>query len=759
MSINKQNMMYEEKYLQDTLIWIENEMKKSKNDNDKLKEKIEQLRKQAKGKYNQELETCEKLYKITSRNFNKYCESIKAPYFARIDFKEYKREEESFYIGKFGLGDITTGDEKVIDWRSPIADLYYSGTFGETYYKAPIGVISGNLNLKRKFIIKDKVIIDAFDEGINEIILKGTTGEENVLSDEFLKINLEESVSNKLKDVVATIQKEQNFIIRCEKNEPLIVQGSAGSGKTTVALHRIAYLVYKYKESLKAKEILIIAPNKIFLEFISQVLPNLGVDHINQVTYEEIVCKILNIKGKILTKDSKLAEILEGKLDNIHEVESISKIKGSWFFKELIDKYINYLEKEDCKRIKDIKAGNYLLFEKKEIERLFTKDLINMSLNQRKDEIKRYLNLKIDEKIANIIEKINFYYEYKVARVKKVMEDSIERRKKLINIYDERDLRKKEIKIECKKEFNNYFDVWKEVDSGNLYIDFLNYIKLQDNNINNVIIDRIIKTVKENKEIGVVDSEDLAPRLYLKFKVQGLENKYLFKHIVVDEAQDYNELELWTIKKLVQNNSMTIVGDLAQGIYYYKGIENWESVIKREFDGAANYINLEKSYRSTIEIIDFASRVLEKQNINIKPSKAVLRHGDTVKVQQIKTYKDFCERVDEIVSKVLNNGRNNIAIIGKTLDECKKIHKYLRKYSENQWQLVKNPDKYIEKNNIIIPSYMTKGLEFDCSIIYDCSNTNYKNSELNKKILYTVLTRALHYEFIFYFEEISELIK
>ena len=211
--------------------------------------------------------------------------------------------------------------------------------------------------------------------------------------------------------------------------------------------------LYKYKDKLLPKDILIIAPNKIFLDYISDVLPNLGVDNIKQNTYEEIVCEILNIKRKIITKDNKLARILEEGKDSENLI-LISNVKSSMEFKALIDSYIEYIEKIDGENIEDIMVDNYVLFNKEEIIRLFTKDLKKMAINVRKDEIKRYFTLKLEEKICNIIDKINFYYEYKVARIKNQMEDGEERRKKLIEIYDERDNKKKDIRIKSNLCFN-----------------------------------------------------------------------------------------------------------------------------------------------------------------------------------------------------------------------------------------------------------------------------------------------------------------
>ena len=765
MPIESKEFILEIDKLKNVKGWIDKETLIIEDSDVELKNKIAELKKEARGRYNEELETAEKLYEITHKNLNKFIESKEQPYFSRIDFREYKREQESYYIGKFGLGDSKTGEEVVIDWRAPIADLYYSGTQGEAYYQSPVGVINGELSLKRKFLIKDGELKDAFDEGINEIILKSgiESGEGNALIDEFLKINLEESVSNKLKDVVATIQKEQNSIIRANKNNAIIVQGSAGSGKTTVALHRLAYLLYKYKNKLSGDEILVIAPNKLFLDYISELLPNLGVDKVKQKTFEEVSAEILNLKGKVYTKDKKLAYILEnGNNDELKYVVNSSKLKGSMPFKVMMDRYIKLLEREDL-NVEDIKVENYVLFEVSEIKRLYAKDLINYPLNKRKTEIKRYFTLKLNEKIINIIDKIDFSYEYQIARVKKTMEDGPERRRKLIDIYEERDKRKEEIRIKSKEAFDEYFDNWQQVDTKVLYSDFFNnkeiFSEVTSNKIPDNLYDFILKELNDNLNNGVIDSDDLTPMLYLKFMIDGVPEKYKYQHIVIDEAQDYSIFQLVAIKSMAYKNSFTIVGDLGQGIYYYKGIDEWSKVIENVFEGEADYVPLTQSYRSTVEIIEFANGVLRKQKNALKPALPVLRHGKAPEIIEFTNGKDFCVALDEIVKEVEIIGKKSVAVIGRTYEECKKIKDILKKNSKHNWDLVKDTDKTLKLEKIIIPSYMTKGLEFDCSVIYNCDDINYGDNELDKKILYVALTRALHLQYVFYSKNLSSLVQ
>lgn len=760
MTIKDEDMDREKKHLEDTEKWIKGQITDITQEDCRLKAEIDSLKKQFKGKYNDELETKKKLYNITHQGLEKYMESQANPYFGRIDFREYKRDEETFYIGKFGLGDMENGEEVVIDWRSPLADLYYSGTFGDAFYSAPSGIISGKLNLKRKFLVRDGELKDAFDDGINNIILRSSTQDGNELMDEFLKLNLEGSVSTKLKDVVATIQKEQNDVIRTEKNTALIVQGSAGSGKTTVALHRLAYLLYKYKDKISGRDILVIAPNRLFLDYISEVLPDLGVNNVNQITFEQLCRDIINIKFKIITKDKKLSLIV-GDSDEKSLIVESAGLRGSIEYKRFLDEYVEYLENKDSD-IDDIKVENYILFGKEEIKRLYLKDMTNFPIKRRKEEIERYFKLKIDDKIKNILGKIDFTYEYNAARVKKVMDDSKERRKKLSDIYDERDEKKKKLEVSAKKCFEEYFKNWNKIDSRTKYSEFLNdeelFFKITRGDISKKLWQYMKSEYEKNIEDGLIDSDDLGCLVYLKFKIEGVPEKFKYKHVVVDEAQDYSELQYCVMKEITTNTSMTIVGDIGQGIYCYKGINNWQDLIKDVFGDTFKYVELRKSYRSTVEIMEFANKVLKFQKSNLNPAVPILRHGKEPEIINFNTNREFGEKLDNVVDYVLKSNKKSIAVIGKDYNQCRKIRDYLRKYSSHKWTLVKENDKDIKLDFIIIPSYMTKGLEFDCSVIYNCNEENYKKTRLDQRILYVILTRALHFEYVFYSSKICEML-
>lgn len=759
----KKELIIEEKHLEELRSWLQMYINKQINEKDKIEKKIASMKKSSKGSYSYELETTEKLYAVLKKNVSEYIESQSQPFFARIDFREYKKDKEIIYIGKSSLGDWETGDEMVIDWRSPIADLYYSGTEGNVYYKAPKGIIDGELSLKRKFLFNDGMIEDIFDEGINEIIINNNDENGDSLTDEFLRINLEKSSGTKLKDIVATIQKEQNEIIRWTKNSPIIVQGAAGSGKTTVALHRLAYLLYRYKDSIAGENILVLAPNSLFLDYISDVLPDLGVEGVNQSTVESFMMKIIGGRYKTSTKDDKLLKIQKADEQLRNLLMEESRFKGSLKYKDMIDTFLRVLEIKDSK-VEDIKIDSWVLFRKDEIQRLFLEDMKSLCIDKRKEEIRKYLSKKLKTSISGVCGKIDIYYEMAVRRCKKEMEDCDDRRKKLIEIYDERDEKKQYVIKNAKSILEKYFSDWMNKDTKDLYRRFIEL----DNDYHELVIDEherdlwddIKKNTLEVLDSGCIDDDDCAAMAYIKLKVNGIPKMKEIKHTVIDEAQDYSPFQLYVISMMTSNKSMTIVGDIGQGIYYYRGINSWENLIREVFDDSCTYKTLSQSYRSTIEILEESNKVLRKQNLSIKPTKPVLRHGNKPEVLKIDTDAEFIDKVNDIADLIINDKRNTIAIVCRNLEECAVAEKKLKsKKSKYKWKIIKGNEKSIKDDFIIIPAYLTKGLEFDCTIIYNCSKDNYTDNEFDKKLLYVVMTRALHYEFIMYREDLSNLIE
>lgn len=228
------------------------------------------------------------------------------PYFARMDFKENTKKLEKFYIGKISILDNKTSYPIIVDWRAPIANLYYEGKIGKGEYEALGEKVEGEILLKRQYIIENGKL--------KKYVNINVTG-----NDELLGNALEEKADDRLKNIVATIQDEQNKIIRADISSPLIVQGVAGSGKTTIALHRIAYLIYNYEKEFKPEEFMIIAPTKFFLNYISNILPDLGVNDVKQCTFEDFAYDVIGKKLKISDNNEKLVIIVNKAFDEINK--------------------------------------------------------------------------------------------------------------------------------------------------------------------------------------------------------------------------------------------------------------------------------------------------------------------------------------------------------------------------------------------------------------------------------------------------------
>ena len=369
--------------------------------------------------------------------------------------------------------------------------------------------------------------------------------------------------------------------------------------------------------------------------------------------------------------------------------------------------------------------------------------------------------LKLKEKIAMLLVQIDREWDLKIKEIKRKLDDSEERRHKLIEIYNERDSLKEHIKHDAKKTMNDYFKHWRGITCSDIY-----YRLFEDDQIFEIVTaNRIPKGLAEyikndvlrNKENGIIDEDDLPILFYIHMILEGIDEKNKFKHIVVDEAQDYSPFQIYLINNMSKGNSLTLVGDLAQGIYHYKGIRKWEDITEGVFDGKATFISLSQSYRSTVEIIEFANYALKAQGLNIKSAKPVLRHGDKPQIIKSVSRRESVELIDEIVKRLNSKGKHSIAIITKTFNEAKILDKELKKYTNLEYTLIKGNEKDSPNTDIVlIPTYLTKGLEFDGTIIYNPTEKNYPDNILNQRLLYVALTRALHNEYIITEEELSK---
>ncbi len=620
--------------------------------------------------------------------------SLNKPYFARLDFKrDGESDIEELYIGKVGVID-EKNNNIIIDWRAPVSSMYYDSNIGDASYKAPEGTCTGKLLLKRQYEIENKQ-------------LKSYQDVDTVSNDELLKPYLEASVDNRLKNIVSTIQHEQNRIIREPVNKNLIIQGVAGSGKTTVALHRIAYLVYNNRENIKPEQYLIIGPNKFFVNYISGVLPDLDVEDVKQLTYDELCSEILQENITLIDEDIKLLKSIKNEKELTYQ-----KIKVSMQFKKALDKYIKEI-KESTIPIYGVRIN-----EKEIISNEFIKQIYNSF-----EELDEYDNIKTR------LMRTNLFFE-------KYIDENIEQYRE----YSEKEL---------KKALKNYFN--KLIPKiPKIYQNFLS-------NLDKYL--EISEDIKEQVKINIInlknkkfEFEDLSSLIYLKAKINGIDEYGKYKQIVIDEAQDYGEFTFFALKFILKNATFTIFGDLAQSIYQYRSIENWESVLNNTFRNQGDIQYLLKSYRTTTEIMDSANNITKY--IKLNTAKPVIRHGKKVSFINYKEKNEQISLIKRILEQYKTQNYKTIAIICKNEEEAQEL--YIKLEMNDIKNITLNDTEY-NGGICIITSYLAKGLEFDGVIISNSGEEEYNSNKIiDMKLLYVAMTRPLHELTILYKNDITK---
>ena len=613
---------------------------------------------------------------------------LKSPYFARLDFKEEGEEGESFYIGLASVEDKDNFDFYVFDWRSPVANMFYDFEVGPAFYNAPIGKIEGTIEFSRQFNIKNSKIVFTHDSGA-------------ALCDESLTAMLGKNATDKMKNIVATIQKEQNDIIRNDDARTLFIQGAAGSGKTSIALHRAAYLLYKHRKDLQADNILIFSPNEVFAEYISDVLPELGENNVLQTTFDAYAKKSLPTDYHFENK----AEHLDYLYSNDSQLANRTlamEYKNSIKFMEIIEDFCKDLP-EKLVKCKPIFIEGKQIIPVKNVANTFLKRFNDIPLLNRINVVKQSIFSQVENRFLNS-DSGDYDFEY--------VEDKE-------NFYEH-----------CRAEINA------QIDNMVLTFNTVEIYKLLWSDIEKYCNDDLGK-VKEitlaylnNREVKY---EDITPMLYIRAAMEGFRSYKNVKHILIDEAQDYSPLFYELIRKSFKNAAITIMGDLNHAI--------------TEIFNDIKIEVLSKSYRSTANITNFTRELLDTH----EPIEAVERRGDNPKI--IITENKIAE-IAKTIEAMQEKGYKSIAVICKTKAITNDVYSKLKEVLD-EINLIDTETSEFKVGVNAISSYLSKGLEFDGVIVAD--GEEYLN-ESNKNLFYTVCTRALHELKIFTNKDLAEML-
>lgn len=609
---------------------------------------------------------------------------IKSPYFARIDFKFDDEDEfEKIYIGRSSLKKNSCQEMYVYDWRSPIASIFYRFMTGEAFYDAPCGRITGLLALKRQYEIKNGALEYFFDADVQIV-------------DEFLRQLLSQNATPKMKAIVETIQQEQDVAIRDMENDLLMVQGAAGSGKTSIALHRAAYLMYQgLQANLSADNIMIISPNSVFEQYISNVLPELGEDNVVSVVFEDILSTILN--GRKIQSRNDFLENLISHSQYKQAIKNSIEFKTSKDFIKILDRFLSEIPYQWIEFDDVCYEGKYIVSKQHLKDKVLARPEVP-------------LGIKLDQLEDHILELI---FGTKKGRGRKEEKNSV---KQQIQKF---------VKIDV-------VGLYKILFSNEAY-----FYSLYPHSRLSEDIKRVRAHTAENLEKGRLYYEDAIAAAYLYLKIYRINKYKSIKQVIIDEAQDYYPLQYQIFSLLFPNAKFTILGDMNQTIAKKEGMSLYEQIPQILNKRKYSLIVLDKSFRCTSEILRFSLKFIE----NDTKIKCFGRKGDIPKVSTADSPEALIHKIDKEVKLCREKGYQSIGLICKTEENCIRLFRKIK--NRMNVHLIRQGHASDLQGVFIIPIYMAKGLEFDAVIVCDADSQNYYDED-DKNLLYVACTRALH---------------
>ncbi|MDB5083476.1 MAG: helicase [Bacilli bacterium] len=679
-------------------------------------------------------------YRHNAELLNKLTRLVKSPYFGRIDFEEEREELEQIYLGISSFQD-KEGNFLVYDWRAPVSSLYYDYPPGPVVYESPGGEIRGTMHLKRQYVIHDAKISLMFDTGVT-------------IGDELLQQALSRNADAQMRSIVATIQHEQNRIIRNDRSRMLIVQGSAGSGKTSAALQRVAYLLYKYRDTLAADQMVLFSPNPLFNSYVSTVLPELGEQNMQQTTFQDYLAHRLGKKFDLEDPFTQIeftltfaeSEDYQARISGIRYKSSVGYMNAIHAYKDLL--------LQEGMIFKSIRfRGNTVVAAERIKAKFYSFDPETRLLN-RIELIRDWLLQELNTFENSQLQKpwVEEEIELLDAEVYQRAYNQLRRTQKgKLATFDDFDQEKT---ILARMIVNKYLKTLRRqirrlifVDTRALYMQIF-----ADERVYSTIAEHeqlpnywpeICQQTLERLERWELCYEDATPYLYLQQLVQGFETNNSVRHVIVDEAQDYSPFQFEFLKRLFPRCKMTALGDLNQAIFVHgTSLADVEPIIDLYGPKQTELIRLTRSYRSTREIVEF-TRGMVPEGDKIEPFN---RSGEKPLVTLVSNSAELNRQISNTIEKLKAEGYLSIAVICKTASESADVYDTLKELQ--QVRLITKTTPAFAKETLIIPSYLAKGLEFDAVLIYNGSKEQF-GRENERRLFYTACTRAMHLLCIF----------
>ena len=659
-----------------------------------------------------------------------------SPYFGRIDFTENGESvPESFYIGISSLTDSAGEDFLVYDWRAPVSSVYYDCQPGPAEYATPGGAVRGTLDGKWQYLIRHGILESMFDTSLT-------------IGDEVLQEVLGKRSDKQMHNIVATIQQDQNRIIRHDRGRLLIVHGAAGSGKTSAALQRIAYLLYKYREYLNADQIILFSPNTMFSSYVSNVLPELGEENMQQVTFQEYLEHRLGHEYEVENSFGQLESVLSAEDTGTKRlrVESI-RFKSSVRFIGAIKSYCRSLESSGmCFR--DITfRGRPIVTAEQMTEQFYSLDPA-LRLYNRLEKLKDWLLgelrgvQKAEWKKPWVQDEIELLSEDAYHKAHRYLAGKRGFTNEAVADYEMEPEALAKLMVHQKlKPLRRNVRAYEFVDFGALYGQLFHdpaQIGKWAEGKTPAEWEAICRMTAGMLEEGRLSHEDATPFLFLKELILGFQSNNTIRHVVIDEAQDYSPFQFEFLKHLFPAAKMTVLGDFNQAIYAHaEGRTDFGALAGLYGPDQTEMINLTRSYRSTRPIIEF-TRKLIPGGASIIPFD---RNGDQPSLEQVSGYEELHSRIGRKVEDLQRQGHQSIAIICQSAGES--LHAYESLSGIDGLKLIKNGTGEYGQGTVVIPSYLSKGIEFDAVVIYNASRHVYGDESV-RRLFYTACTRAMH---------------